>query len=133
MKKSIVLNIYLIIAGLLLSFIGGTTFFMPVDMKATAEIFIENNVNLLNEVRAYSALLLAIGLLSILGIFSKKLTYTSTLTSALLFLVLGIGRLSSILLDGTPADGLVKATLLEFVIGAAGIIFFVLYREKSID
>lgn len=131
MKNSNVLKAYLIVSGLLLTFIGGSTLVAPVEMKAGAGIDIAGNINVLNDVRAFSALILTFALTILLGVFNKKLTYTSTLISSLLFLSLGIGRLLSILLDGMPVDGLVKATGLEFILGIVGIIFFALYKNKS--
>ncbi|MFD2568720.1 DUF4345 domain-containing protein [Pseudotenacibaculum haliotis] len=130
MKNSKALKIFLIVSGLLLTFIGGATLLMPVEMKAGAGIDIAGNINVLNDTRASSTLLLAFALLIILGAFVKKLTYTSSLTSFLLFLSIGTGRAISILLDGTPVDGLVKATGLEFVLGIIGIILFIRFREK---
>ncbi|WP_459210400.1 DUF4345 domain-containing protein [Aquimarina rhabdastrellae] len=131
MKKSKVLKIYLILSGLLLSFIGGATLFLPVTMKATAEIDIAGSINAMNDVRAFSALLLAVGIFSILGALIHKLSYSTTIISSLLFLSLGGGRLLSIILDGMPADGLIKATALEFVLGIIGTFLFIKYRENK--
>ncbi|UTW61261.1 DUF4345 domain-containing protein [bacterium SCSIO 12741] len=131
MKNSKILKAYLILSGLLLTFIGGATLFMPVVMKASGGIDIADSVNAINDVRAYSALLLASALLALFGVFNKGLTYTSTLVTVLVFLSLGAGRLLSILQDGMPADGLVKATILEFVLGTIGAILFSIYRTKK--
>lgn len=83
-------------------------------MKASAGIDIANNISIINDIRAANALILAIALLTLFGAFIKRLTYISTLVVTLLFLALGIGRLVSILINGMPVDGLVKATGLEF-------------------
>jgi len=131
MKNSKVLKTYLIISGLLLTFIGGATLFAPVAMKGGTGIDIAKNISVLNDVRASSALILVIALLTLLSTFYKKLTFTTTLTSFLLFLSLGLGRVISILIDGIPVDGLVKATGLELVLGTVGLILFIVYREKN--
>ena len=131
MKNSIVLKSFLIVSGLLLAFIGGSTLFIPVQMKANAGIDIANNINVVNDVRAYSGLLLGVAILALLGAFSKRLTYTSTLIASLLFITLGLGRILSILLDGIPVEGLVKATALEMVLGITGIVLFNLYQDKK--
>ena len=133
MKNSKVLKIYLGLSGLLLTFIGGSTLLMPVEMKGSAGIDVAGNISVLNDIRAASALLLAFAILTLLGAFAKKLRYTSTLVATLLFLSLGIGRVISIVADGMPVDGLVKATGLEFVLGIAGAIFFAIYREKNTE
>lgn len=131
MKDSKALKAFLIISGLLLTFIGGATLFIPVEMKTGAGIDIAGNISVINDVRASSALILGIALLTLLGVFQKGLTFTSTLAATLLFLSLGVGRLISILIDGMPVDGLVKATGLEFVLGIAGMILFIVFKEKQ--
>lgn len=130
MKNSKALKLFLIISGLLLTFIGGATLFAPVAMKASAGIDISNNISIINDIRATSALILVIALITLLGAFVKKLTFTSSLISFLLFLSLGIGRSMSILIDGLPVDGLIKATGLEFILGIIGLILFNIHREK---
>ncbi len=130
MRNSTALRIFLIISGLLLTFIGGATLFLPVAMKSSAGIDITDNISVINDVRASSALLLAIALLALLGAFVKKLTYSASLISSMSFLSLGIGRAMSIVLDGMPVEGLVKATVLEFALGILGAVLFMVYREK---
>lgn len=103
---------------------------MPAEMKASAAIDLTGNVNLSNDVRAGAAMLLAMALLSLAGVFSKKLAYTSTLVSLLVFLSLGFGRALSMVADGMPVDGLVKATVLEFVLGLVGLFVFYKYKAK---
>lgn len=131
MKNSKVLKAYLIVAGLLLTFIGGATLLDPVTMKGSAGIDIAGNTSVLNDVRASSALLLAVALLTLLGAFRSGLTLTSSLVSTLLFLSLGTGRVLSILIDGMPVDGLVKATGLEFVLGLIGATLFIKFQDRK--
>ena len=124
------LKIYLILSGLLLSFIGGATLLFPVMMKGSAGIDIANNVSVINDIRAGSALILAVAIISLVGAFSKSMRYTAAVMSFVLFLALGIGRLLSILQDGMPVDGLVKATILEFVLGLVGLLLFTKHKSK---
>ncbi len=131
MKNSKVLNGYLVVAGLLLSFIGGATLLAPVAMKASAGIDVSGNISVLNDVRAASALILSTALISILGAFKSRLRFTSTLMVSVLFLSLGAGRLVSIIADGMPVDGLVKATGLEFVLGIIGAVLLIMNKEKN--
>jgi len=131
MKESKVVKAYLIISGLLLSLIGGATLTMPVEMKSTAGIDIANNISLTNDVRAVSTLFLAIAVMTLAGAFVKRLTFTSVLGSTVLFTSLGLGRVLSILLDGMPSDGLIKATGLEMVLGLAGIIIFKVFQKQT--
>ncbi|WP_109832271.1 DUF4345 domain-containing protein [Reichenbachiella versicolor] len=124
MQKSKALKTYLIVSGILLTVIGGATLAIPVDMKASAGIDIAGNISVINDVRGTGALILGIALITIIGAFNQKLTYTSSIISALLFVSIGIGRLTSIALDGMPVDGLLKATGLELVLGLIGVILF---------
>lgn len=132
MRNSAVLKGFLIVSGLLLSFIGGSTLVIPIVMKSNAGIDIAGQISVLNDTRAFGAFLLTFGILSILGGFLKGLRYTSSLVITLLFLSLGVGRALSLSLDGMPVDGLVKATILEFVLGIIGLILFKVYQEKKI-
>ena len=129
MKNSKALKAFLIISGLLLTFIGGATLFMPVAIKASSGVDIGGNISVLNDIRASASLILCLAILIVSGAFVKKLSYTSSLVAFLLFSSLGLGRIISILLDGMPADAMVKATGLEMVLGIVGAILFAKYRE----
>jgi len=131
MKSSRVLKAYLIVSGLLLTIIGGATLAIPVQMKGSAGIDIAGNISVINDVRAASALLLAVAIITVAGAFARKLTYTSSLISFVLFLSLGLGRVISILIDGMPVDGLIKATGLEFALGILGAILFQKFQERA--
>ncbi|MEM6347950.1 MAG: DUF4345 domain-containing protein [Bacteroidota bacterium] len=131
MRNSKALNAYLIISGLLLTFIGGVTLLMPVEMKTGSGIEVAGNISVLNDIRASSALLLSLAILNLLGAFSQKLKFSASLVSSILFLALGTGRVLSILIDGMPVEGLLGATLLEFILGIAGLILFIINREKN--
>ncbi|MEM9527382.1 MAG: DUF4345 domain-containing protein [Bacteroidota bacterium] len=132
MKKSSVLKVFLIITGLLLTFIGGAQLLLPVVMKAESGIDIAGNISVINDVRAANSLILALALLIISGAFVERLTFTSSLVAPLLFLAMGIGRVISLLVDGQPVDGLLGATILELVLGAVGVsLFFLFQREKQ--
>lgn len=128
MKKSIALKAYLIISGILLFIIGGSTLLMPVKMKLTEGIEIAGNVNSLNDARGFAALLLAIAFISLFGAFLNKWQYIASRMIPILFIAIGIGRLLSIILDGTPIEGLIVATGVEFLFGIAGMILFAKFR-----
>jgi len=115
---------------LLLTVIGGSTLLMPVVVKASSGIDLAGNINLLNDVRGGGALLLALALTTLIGAFSNLMRFTSTLLSVILFLSIGIGRIFSIVADGMPVESLIKATVVEFVVGSIGIALFLIYKEK---
>ncbi len=129
MKNSKVLKTYLIYSGVLLIFFGGATLLMPLELKASFGVIIPQDINVLNDIRAYSALGLAIGILAILGAFKRKLTYTASLVVFIQFLALGFGRSLSMLLDGIQVEG-IPGVANEFFLGIIGAILFIKYQEK---
>jgi hypothetical protein len=131
-KKSIALKIYLIVSGLLLTIIGGATLIDPVTIKASSGIDLAGNTNLLNDVRATGSLILTIALLTLSGAYSPKLRYTASIASTLLFISLGLGRIVSIINDGMPYEGIVKATGLEMVLGIIGAILFFIFKNNTL-
>lgn len=131
MKNVKILKVYLIISGLLLTVIGSLTSFNPVEIKAGEGIEIAGNASALNDVRAFGMLLLATAAWNMIGAFKAQLRKSAIISSFVLFLSLGLGRVLSIVLDGMPSDGMVKATGLEIILGLAGVILFFIYREKQ--
>ena len=131
MKHSKVLKSYLILSGLLLTFIGGAQLLFPVEMKVGSGIDIAGNISVLNDTRAANALILVLALLTLAGDFIKRLTSTASLVSFLIFLSMGLGRVISIFLDGKPVEGLLGATVLEFVLGITGAAIYVISQEKK--
>ncbi len=103
---------------------------MPLELKASFGVIIPQDINVLNDIRAYSALGLAIGILTILGAFKSKLTYTASLVVSIQFLALGFGRSLSMLLDGVQVEG-IPGIANEFFLGIIGAILFIKYQEKN--
>ena len=130
MENSKVLKTYLFISGLMLTGVGAAILFMPVAFSARNGIELGESISLLNDIRAPGAALLASGLLILSGAFVSKLTFTSTVVSILMFLSYGIGRIVSIVMDGMPAEGLVKVTVVEMIIGFLGIFALLKYRKR---
>ncbi len=67
-----------------------------------SEIKIENEVNMLSEVRGMSTLMLLGGIVILLGTIIPELTLTSFIVAILLFGGYAIGRLISFGIDGKP-------------------------------
>jgi hypothetical protein len=124
-------KIYLFISGLILTAIGGLTTFIPAMIKAKVGIEIAGNPSALNDVRSIGVLLLATALLSFLGSFKISLRKPAIISSFLLFLSLGLGRILSMALDGMPSSEMVKGTGLEITLGVAGLIIFILSNNKK--
>lgn len=84
-------------------------------------ITLENDVNLLNEMRGGSAVMLLGGIIILLGIFIPKLTITSFIVAILIFLGFGIGRLLSIGLDGKPNKLIIQGLIFELAFSSLNI------------
>lgn len=131
MNSSKILKIYLFVSGLILLVIGSLTTFNPITIKANEGIEIAGNASALNDVRSFGVLLLAMAALAIIGSLKQPLRKSASVSTFLLFLSLGIGRLLSIMLDGMPSDGMVKATGLEIILGLVGLILVVVNTKKQ--
>ena len=131
MNNSKILKIYLFVSGFILTAIGGLTAFNPVTIKANEGIQIAENASALSDVRSFGMLLVAMALFSFSGSIKSSLRKPATISSFLLFLSLGIGRLLSMLLDGMPSDGMVKATGLEIILGLAGLILLITNNQSK--
>ena len=130
MKNSKVLKSILFISGLIL-IVGGTyTLISPSGFYQMNGAELTDDINILNFARATGGLLLACGLLIMSGIFVEKLAFTSSLLSTTVFLSYGIGRATSIFVDGVPSGELVRRTTIEFVVGTAALFALLKYREK---
>ena len=114
--------ITLSISGLLLLTVGTLRISNPIkNYSKNSGIKIENEVNLLNEVRGLSSVMLFGGIIILLGIIVPKLTFTSFVVAILILLGFAIGRLLSIGLDGKPNKLLIQGLIFELILGSANI------------
>ena len=114
--------VILSLSALLLVFVGASRLSNPIKtyLKSSG-IRIENEVNLLNEIKGVSALMLSGGVIVLLGIFFPSLTFTSFVIGAFIFLGFLIGRLTSMVVDGKPNKQITQGMMFELVLGAANI------------
>lgn len=127
MNNAIVSTVILVISGLILTIIGTATLFAPIAFLGTTGIDLGGQINLLSEIRAPGAALLAGGIVILLGVFVAQLRLTSTVIAILMFLSYGLGRFLSIALDGMPAQSIVAATIVEIGLGLANIFVLLNY------
>jgi hypothetical protein len=114
--------ITLSLSGLLLLFVGAMRLSNPIKTYLkNSGIKIENEVNLLNEVRGISSVQLFGGIIILLGIIIAKLTIISFAVATLIFLGFAIGRLLSIAIDGKPNKLIIQGLIFELVLGSANI------------
>ena len=110
------------ISGLLLFTVGTLRISNPIkNYSKNSGIKFENEVNLLNEVRGVSSVMLFGGIIILLGTIVPKLTITSFVVAILILLGFAIGRLLSIGLDGKPNKKIVQGLISELVLGAANV------------
>jgi hypothetical protein len=110
------------ISGLLLLTVGTLRISNPIkNYLKNSGIKLANDVNLLNEMRGVSSVMLFGGIIILLGTIIPKLTIASFVVATLILLGFAIGRLLSIGLDGKPNKLIVQGLISELVLGAANI------------
>ncbi len=113
--------VVLSISGLMLFTLAGLLrLFNPIkNYWKNSGIKIENEVNMLSEVRGMSAVMSLGGIIILLGIIIPELTLTSFVVAILLFGGYAIGRLLSFGIDGKPNKMIIIGLVSELVMGAA--------------
>jgi len=111
--------VILALSGLLLSIVGAFRVSNPIKgyLKGSG-IKLENELNLLNEIRGASSLQLFGGIIILLGIFIPQLTFTSFVVAILIFLGFAIGRLVSIGSEGKPNKLIIQGLFFELLFGS---------------
>ena len=131
MKNSKVLKGILIVLGLLLAVIGSWRLFDPIAFFENSGLILSNEAGLLSEARATGGVVVGFGLVVLLGAFSQRLSYTSTIAAIVVFLGFGIARVIGFALDGNPGEGVIQGIIIEFVSGLLAVFALFKYREKS--
>lgn len=110
--------VVLSLSGLLLLSSGALRLSNPIgNYSKHSGIKIENEVNLLNEVRGTSSLMFFGGATILSGIFLPQLTLTSFIVATLMFFGFAFGRLISVRLDGRPNKLIIKGLIFELALG----------------
>jgi len=109
----------LVVSGLLAASIGAAILFAPVAFHATHGVELGRDADLLSEVRAPGAALVALGGLMLVGAFRRASTLASVAVAAAVYLAYGGARVLSMAVDGVPNAGLVGAAAIELALGGA--------------
>ena len=110
------------ISGLLLLSVGTLRLSNPIkNYLKNSGIQLANDVNLLNEMRGVSSVMLFGGIIILLGTIVPKLTIASFVVAVLIFLGFAIGRSVSIRVDGKPNKLIIQGLISELVLGAANV------------
>ncbi|MDC8003897.1 DUF4345 family protein [Aureisphaera galaxeae] len=115
--------IILSLSSLLLVFVGISRLSNPIKtyLKSSG-IRLENDVNLLNEMRGVSVVMLCGGILTALGAMFSIFSFTSHVIAALIFLGFALGRIISMTADGKPNKQITQGIAFEVVLGAANVL-----------
>lgn len=112
--------IILALTGLFLVFIGLSRFINPiVNYAKNSGVVFPNEVNVLNEVKGVSVLMIGAGLLIVLGAVLSSFGFTAFVIGCLIFWGFAIGRLLSWAIDGRPNKKIVQGIAFEFIFGLA--------------
>ena len=130
MQKSPFLTAVLCISGLVAIAIATMILTSPVNFYAANHIDINGNVNLLSEIRAPAAALLAIGILLLTGAFMSQLTFTATILSTVFYLAYGVSRVASMVIDGIPTHSLIWAAIVELTLGLGSLFCCWRYQRR---
>lgn len=114
--------VVLAISGLLLLMVGTLRLSNPIkNYSKNSGIKLQDEVNLLNEIRGVSSLMLLGGILILLGTIVPMFAFTSFTIASLIFIGFAIGRILSIGLDGKPNKLIIQGLVSELVLGAANV------------
>ncbi|MCE7995675.1 MAG: DUF4345 domain-containing protein [Roseivirga sp.] len=112
--------ITLSLSGLLLLVVGAMRLSNPIKTYLkNSGIKLEKDVDLLNEMRGISGVMLLGGIIILLGTIIPELTTSSLMVASLLFLGFAIGRILGMVKDGKPNKLLIQGLVFELVFGSA--------------
>ncbi len=131
MKNSIVLKIILGIGSATFLLAGSFAAFNPLQYVARNGIDIAGQLTLLNDYRGSGAVLIGAGIIMFLGIIHERMRFTSIVVMSVLYTTFALGRIISIIADGLPVEGLVKATVVELIIGLVAIFALIKFKENN--
>ncbi|MEL6624388.1 MAG: DUF4345 domain-containing protein [Bacteroidota bacterium] len=115
--------VILALSGLMLLFVGIMRLTNPIKTYAkNSGINLTKDVDLLNEIRGISAVMLCGGIIILLGIFLPSLRLTSQIVAILIFLGFVIGRLLSMRIDGKPNKQIGQGILFELFFSLTNIV-----------
>lgn len=116
-KQDIITKIHLIISVLIVIPVAFVYGFKP---ELSFDMYLET-IDEHNFYKAIMGLYLGFSTLWILGMLKKEYLKIALITNMIFMIGLGLGRVLSILIDGTPTFGYIFGTLAELFLGFYGI------------
>ncbi|SNT29902.1 DUF4345 domain-containing protein [Antarctobacter heliothermus] len=118
MKPTLLEKIALGLSGLTALTIGAFILFAPHAFYASYGITLDEDANLLSELRAPGAGLTGFGLLMLLGIWRYTILPVAMAAALTVFTAFPAGRLVGLAVDGMPSGNVVGALVVELIIAA---------------
>jgi len=123
-------TIVLSLSGFLLTMVGLLRLTKPINTYSkNSGITLSNDVNLLNEIRGVSAVMLCSGIIILSGTFFNQIRIYSIVIAIIVFIGFAIGRIVSLIIDGKPNKQLIQGLIFELVFGALNIFAFLNIAE----
>ena len=116
-KQDFIVKIHLIISVLIVVPVAFVYGFNP-DSQFDIHL---NTIDEFNQFKAIMGLYLGFSILWILGIFKTNYLNLAVVSNMIFMLGLGLGRVVSIFLDGTPTFGYIFGTIAELFLGCYGV------------
>ncbi|AXI48509.1 DUF4345 domain-containing protein [Sulfitobacter sp. SK012] len=109
-------KVTLCISGVTALGIGLSILGVPNAFYASYGISLGNDVNLLSELRAPAAGLVALGAIMLVGIVREAWSQISMVAALTVFLAFPVGRIIGLIVDGAPSGGIIGALCIELLI-----------------
>ena len=110
------------LSGLLLFSVGVLRLTNPIkNYQKNSGITLANDIDLLNEMKGVSAVMLFGGIIILLGILIPALAMTSFVVATLILFGFAVGRILSIFSDGKPNKQIIQGLSFEIVLGSANV------------
>ena len=109
-------KLYLLVAGLILTVIGGFIAFTPdlyLSQFTQSELI---SIDMKSEIRGMGGALFLLGFFILASAFKRRLEQTGLIVSAIVFSAFTAFRLVGIAVDGAPGQGIVVALAIEVVL-----------------
>jgi len=114
--------VILSLSGLMLIFVGTMRLTNPIKAYLkNSGIKLENDTDLLNEMKGVSTVMLCSGIIILLGTIVQSLNFTSFVVASLIFIGFAIGRIISMITDGKPNKQIIQGIMFELILGTANI------------
>jgi len=115
-------QIVLLLAGLILSVIGAAILVAPHALFAKNGVTLGSDPSLLSDIRAPGGLLLASGVVVLLGALRHSMRRQALMLAAMVYGAFGVSRLLAMAIDGAPSESLLWATGTELFLAASCVV-----------